>query len=255
MNKILALTLALLVVPIAHATEFAVVTITDNGTAAVPALQFGADKDNGMYVVKTDILGFSIGGIGKAAFLTDGTLMVTDTVADFDITSGTAPGSVITGHNRFYRSVNAARTGTTRLIGNNGADNVVIGGEGTGGTIVLDDKVLIQRNGGGSQQLDINRGGGSAATGDFIAENSFMRLGKIYMRNSVLVGDATAASEDGRYTFDVLRAGKMVNAIDIDPAGDTNFPVKIFINGAERRIYVDGPDTAGAGYRALRVAN
>lgn len=69
--------------------------------------------------------------------LGDGALLVTDTQTDYGLTGGTSPGTVIVGHNRFLRGVNASHLSTVRLIGTNQADEVVVGGETPDSMVLL----------------------------------------------------------------------------------------------------------------------
>ena len=92
---------------------------------------------------------FRKNGVPAAGFLSDGTLMVSGVEQNYDITSGTSSGSVVTEHNRFFRSVDSTRTTTVRLLGINEADDKVIGGE-RGASIVLDDTVRYPKQSGGT---------------------------------------------------------------------------------------------------------
>lgn len=76
-------------------------------------------------------------GIRYAGLLSDGALVVSGTQADYGLSGGTSQGSVITEHNRFYRTINFARTTTIRLLGINNADVIVLGGEPAGTPTII----------------------------------------------------------------------------------------------------------------------
>jgi hypothetical protein len=89
------------------------------------------------YVEGSTGIDFVINGSTRAGFISDGTFFVVDNVSHLGIGSGTAPGSIVSGHNRFFRSVNYAGTGTVRVIGINNGNIWVIGGENTGSASLI----------------------------------------------------------------------------------------------------------------------
>ena len=99
------------------------------GSVSAPSLSFAGDVNTGLYHYGADKLGFTTGGVGRGGVISDGTLIITDTPTDMDISSGTSAGSIVSGHNRFFRSVNAAHTSTIRLIGINTSNALIVGGE------------------------------------------------------------------------------------------------------------------------------
>lgn len=68
---------------------------------------------------------------------TDGSFFSGDNQSDYDIGSGTAPGSIISEHNRFFRSVKASGSGTVRVIGISSENIWVIGGENSGSASIV----------------------------------------------------------------------------------------------------------------------
>lgn len=115
------------------------VTFQD-GTASAPGIRFGSDTNTGWFRKGTDKPAFSAGGLESGFVNTDGALVWYDFANDSAYTgsSGTSAGSIVSGHNRFFRSVNFARNGTVRLVGVNNSNEVVLGGEtGTNPTLVL----------------------------------------------------------------------------------------------------------------------
>jgi hypothetical protein len=111
-----------------------------DGSVGTPGLRFIDDPDTGAYRLGTNRFGFATGGVLAAYFQTDGTFIVPDAAAGdpTNLTSGTSAGSIVSGHNRFFRSINNAKTSTVRVVGVNNNDEVVMGGEtGTNPSFVL----------------------------------------------------------------------------------------------------------------------
>lgn len=184
----------------------------------------------------------------------DGMFMVSETQADFNLGSGTAPGSVCTGHNRAYRSVNAAGTGTIRVITINNNNDIVIGGEPQTSKVYLDtDAVIVKRT--GTPTVVFDNDGGTVANRDFVGEMTFKRTGFEYGSIKALITDKTAGSEDGRVTLNLRRAGTLTTAINVDFNADTNNPISLYVAGGEYRVTAGAADSGGTGYRALRIPN
>lgn len=129
------------------------VATRSDGTAPTPGYSFEKDPDTGLYRIGDNRMGVATGGICRVYFNNDGALIVPDTAAGdpLELSAGTAPGSIVTGMNRFYRTINAARNGTVRLIGCNTSNDIVIGGEGgsgdNGAIVIRSTATYLERGG------------------------------------------------------------------------------------------------------------
>lgn len=106
-----------------------------NGTAAAPSVSFASDGDSGMYRLSANRLGFTTGGVAALYINSDGAVIAVDSAAGdpLNLGSGTGPGTFISGYNRAYRTINAARNGTIRLLIANSQDEIAIGSDGAEG--------------------------------------------------------------------------------------------------------------------------
>lgn len=106
-----------------------------DGDDDAPGVRFASDTNTGIARLGTDRFAFVTGGVVRAYFQNDGTFIVPDTAAGdpLNLTSGTAPGSIVTGYNRAFRTINAAQTGTIRLLNANSLDEISLGNGGTEG--------------------------------------------------------------------------------------------------------------------------
>lgn len=154
------------------------------GSATTPAVAFSSDSNTGVFSGGTDILAVSTAGVARAGFISDGTLIVTDTPADLSISSGTAAGSVVSGHNRFFRSVNSAHTGTIRLLGINNANSVVVGGEPSNTPVILNA-------GSGHVRMD----NASQLTWRNAADNADLRVFDVDSGNNLNIGRDDAVGD------------------------------------------------------------
>lgn len=133
-----------------HATPNAL----PDGAAATPAVAFQSDPDTGVFLLGPNRLAIVVGGLVAMYIQSDGTLVVPDAAAgdSLNLTSGTAPGSVVLGQNRALRAVNPARTGTTRLITLGNSDQIVIGSGGSEGG---PETLIVLRTSAGNPQTEM----------------------------------------------------------------------------------------------------
>lgn len=125
---------------VSHASDGRI-SVTNTGAGNIPLkIRGSASQTALLFRIETSA------AAGRVGVLNDGSLMVTDTDGDLGITAGTSAGSIITGHNRFFRTVNAAHNSTIRLIGINESNVVVIGGEPVGTTILADSLVSFNHS-------------------------------------------------------------------------------------------------------------
>lgn len=105
-----------------------------NGSSSAPALVVGDDPNTGWYRADGRIY-FVEDGVVAFYVNSDGALIVPDTAAGDPLTLGanTAPGTIILGHNRALRAVNAARDAAVRLVTINNSDEIVLGSGGSEG--------------------------------------------------------------------------------------------------------------------------
>ncbi len=189
------------------------------GSASAPSISFAADTNTGLSNT-ADVLIFNTAGVSRGAFISDGSFIVTDTPTDLGITSGTAAGSVISGHNRFFRSVTFAHTGTVRLIGIGNSDNIVIGGEPANTPIILDAGSGHVRMDNASQ-INWRKGDNSADvrvldmdSGNNINFGRDDAIGDIQVFNQI-VGYDDAASPSQKWNISAAGAATFAGAVAI----------------------------------------
>ncbi len=149
---------------VTYGVNAATIAVTNNGNASVPSINLGSGV-NGMFMYAANQPAFSVNGSTRAGFLSDGAFVVSGDTVTYGLTGGTSEGSIITKHNRFYRTANFANTSTIRLIGANNANYAVVGGEpantpiilnGGSGHVRMDNASQLNwRNGGDSSDLRV----------------------------------------------------------------------------------------------------
>lgn len=219
------------------------VVAVPNGSASAPGVAFASDPDSGMYRLGANRIGLATNGVVAMYVNSDGAIIVPDAANGdpLSLGSGTAAGSIVTGYNRAYRTINAAQNGTVRLLIANSQDEIAIGSDGAEGgpdaSIVI-RAATTQFMRGGVQRLGVTTSGADV-TGALTVSTTLGVTGAATLSSTLGVTGAatfssTIASGAITSTSAVIGASGQASgstAFQARVSGDANFRIEIRNNG------------------------